>query len=101
MKRIRAALAAEDRAIDDPSTPRLYELLVRSGETDAAAHVALAKFWLAKGEPAKAARIADAVTLLSPTELHLLERLVDSPPHRLGERHVLRLRADPGRRAGF
>ncbi|MGB8930734.1 MAG: hypothetical protein WCC48_05745 [Anaeromyxobacteraceae bacterium] len=68
VKRIRAALAAEDRAVDDPSTPRLYELLVRSGETDAAAHVAMAKFWMAKGETAKAARIADAVTLLNPTE---------------------------------
>jgi tetratricopeptide (TPR) repeat protein len=67
-KRLRAALASPERAADDPSTPRLYELLVRAGEADVGAHSAMTRFWLAKGETAKAAQIADAVTLLNPTD---------------------------------
>ena len=36
VKRIRAALADEARAVDDPSTPRLYDILAGAGEADVA-----------------------------------------------------------------
>lgn len=68
VKRIRATLAASDRAVDDPSTPRLYELLVRAGEADVASHAVMARYWVAKGDGTKAARIAEAMTLLYPTD---------------------------------
>ncbi len=32
--RVRAALRAPGRAVDDPSTPRLYAMLIRAGEAD-------------------------------------------------------------------
>ena len=34
VKRIRAALADEARKVDDPSTPRLYDILAGAGEAD-------------------------------------------------------------------
>jgi tetratricopeptide (TPR) repeat protein len=68
VKHVRAALASPERAADDPSTPRLYELLVRAGEADVCAHAAMARYWLARGDTAKAVHIADAVTLLNPTD---------------------------------
>jgi hypothetical protein len=62
--RIRAALADAERAADDPSTPRLYALLQRADEADVGAHLAMARYHLATGEPERARALADAVTLL-------------------------------------
>ena len=62
--RIRAALADEDRAPDDPSTPRLYALLQRAGEADLGAHLAMARYHLAGGDLQQARAIADAIVLL-------------------------------------
>src|SRR5512137_1061047 len=47
---IRAALAAETRPVDDPSTPRLYDLLVSSGEADVPSHATMARWLVAKGD---------------------------------------------------
>ena len=66
--RIRAALADEARADDDPSTPRLYDLLVRAGEADVAAHVAMASWCLAAGDLPRAAKLADALVTLHPAD---------------------------------
>jgi tetratricopeptide (TPR) repeat protein len=64
--RIRAALAAEARAVDDPSTPRLYDLLLSSGEADVPSHAAMARFLVAKGDPGRARQLADALVVLHP-----------------------------------
>ncbi len=64
--RIRAALTAEDRAADDPSTPRLYDLVLRAGEATAECHAAMARYALATGDVGKAKAIADATALLHP-----------------------------------
>jgi tetratricopeptide (TPR) repeat protein len=64
--RIRAALARADRAVDDPSTPKLYELLVRAGEADVGCHAVMARYAAATGDLAKARAIADAAALLFP-----------------------------------
>ena len=64
--RIRAALAEESRAADDPSTPRLYDLLVRADAADVASHVAMARFCTAKGDVARAGKLAEALVTLHP-----------------------------------
>jgi tetratricopeptide (TPR) repeat protein len=64
--RIQAALADSERAADDPSTPRLYALLQRSGTVDVASHLAMARYHLAMGTLAEARALVDAVTLLHP-----------------------------------
>jgi len=64
--RVRAALVAPDRAAGDPSTPRLYGLLVQAGEADLGAHIAMARYELASGQPAGARERAVAVTKLFP-----------------------------------
>jgi tetratricopeptide (TPR) repeat protein len=68
-RRIREALSAPDRRADDPSTPRLYELLARAGEADVPAHVAMARYCAATGDMARAQAIADAMIAL-----HSMER---------------------------
>lgn len=65
--RIKAALADTERASDDPSTPRLYALLQRAGEADVGAHLAMARYHLATGEPDNARALVDAVVLLHTT----------------------------------
>ena len=65
-RRLRAALAAPERARDDASTPRLYELLARAGEADVASHLAMARHLAATGAPEKATELARAVVLLYP-----------------------------------
>jgi hypothetical protein len=65
--RIRSALVDAERAADDPSTPQLYDLLVRHDEADLPAHVAMTRFWTATGCTDKAATLAAALTLLHPT----------------------------------
>jgi tetratricopeptide (TPR) repeat protein len=64
--RIRAALADESRAVDDPSTPRLYDLLSGAGEADVPSHVAMARWCAASGDLARAAKLADALVTLFP-----------------------------------
>jgi tetratricopeptide (TPR) repeat protein len=66
VQHLRAALAAPDRADDDPSTPRLYQLLVQAGEADVAAHLAMARHLAKVDDAAGAMRILDAVTTLFP-----------------------------------
>ncbi len=66
--RIRAALADEKRAVDDPSTPRLYELLSGAGEADVPSHVAMARWCAASGDGARAVKLADALVTLFPGE---------------------------------
>ena len=67
-RRIRDALAAPERKVDDPATPRLYELLTRVGGADVPAHVAMARFCAATGDLPRARAIAAATTLLHPME---------------------------------
>lgn len=63
---LRTALADPERAAGDPSTPRLYDLLVGAGEADVPSHLAMAR-WLAHGgRTGDALRLLDAVTLLAP-----------------------------------
>lgn len=64
--RVRAALADASRAADDPSTPRLYQLLLGAGEADVPSHLAMARHLAACGDQPGAMRMLDAVTLLAP-----------------------------------
>jgi tetratricopeptide (TPR) repeat protein len=63
---IRESLANPSRSPDDPSTPRLYRLLLEAGEADVACHLAMARHLAHAGEPEAAMRVVDAVTLLAP-----------------------------------
>jgi tetratricopeptide (TPR) repeat protein len=65
-KRIRDTLANESWDVSNPATARFYDLLVRERETDDAAHLAMARHLLATGAPARARRILDALSVLSP-----------------------------------
>jgi len=65
--RIRKALAAPGRAADDPSTPKLYGILIKSGEADTDSHLAMARYLLTTGEPAGALRLARALNVTDPT----------------------------------
>ena len=68
MKRIRAALADEARKVDDPSTPRLYDILAGAGEADVASHVAMARWCAAGGDLTRAGKLAEALVTLYPGE---------------------------------
>jgi tetratricopeptide (TPR) repeat protein len=63
---IRAALDDPQRAPDDSSTPRLYQLLLEAGEADVASHLAMARHLAHAGKAHEAMRVLDAVTLLAP-----------------------------------
>ncbi len=65
-RRIREALADSDRRADDPSTPRLYALLLRAGEADVDSHVAMTRYQLATDKAPEARALAAALTLLYP-----------------------------------
>jgi tetratricopeptide (TPR) repeat protein len=65
--RIRKALASENRKPDDPSTPRLYQLLLGSAAADTECHLAMARHHAHRGDLAAALRLLDAVTTLEPT----------------------------------
>ncbi len=65
--RIRTALADPGRAVDDPSTPRLYALLVGAGEAEVESHVVMGRHHLAAGNVGAASAIADAAVLFYPT----------------------------------
>ncbi|MFO0585450.1 MAG: tetratricopeptide repeat protein [Anaeromyxobacter sp.] len=75
--RVRAALRAPGRAVDDASTPRLYAMLIRAGEADLGAHVAMARFELATGRVAEARGLADAVVRLFPASREAWSLLAD------------------------
>ena len=64
--RLRAALADASRSADDPSTPRLYQMLLGAGEADVPSHLAMARHLFAAGDQVGALRLLDAVTLLAP-----------------------------------
>ena len=64
---IRAALADPQLALDDPSTPRLYQLLLAAGEADVASHLAMVRHLAHAGKTGEAMRLLDAVTLLAPS----------------------------------
>ena len=66
VKRIRAALADEARAVDDPATPRLYDILACAGEADVMSHVAMARWCVAGGDLARAGKLAEALVTLYP-----------------------------------
>jgi len=63
---LRNALAAPERAVDDPSTPRLYELLQATGESDVPCHLAMARHLAAAGRREEAARLLEAVLVVAP-----------------------------------
>ena len=65
--RIRKALAAEGRKPDDPSTPRLYRLLLGSAAADTESHLAMARHHAHRGEGPAALRLLEALTTLEPT----------------------------------
>lgn len=67
VERIRAVLGDETRAADDPQTPRLYALLLESGEGDARSHLAMARWHLHRGESTQAVRILEALATLAPS----------------------------------
>ena len=52
-KHIRTALADESRPVDDPSTPRLYDILTGAGEADVMSHVAMALSLIHISEPTR------------------------------------------------
>lgn len=66
VKRIRAALADEARAVDDPATPRLYDILACAGEADVMSHVVMARWCVAGGDLARAGKLAEALVTLYP-----------------------------------
>lgn len=63
---IRADLRSPERSADDASTPKLWELLARSGEADDETHVVMARYQFAKGNTVEAQRILDCLTTLNP-----------------------------------
>jgi hypothetical protein len=67
-RKTRAALAAEGRAVDDPTTPKLYALLLQHGEADVSSHAAMARFHVAAGNASEAAELAGALTTLHPED---------------------------------
>lgn len=68
VKRIRAALADEARPVDDPSTPRLYDILARAGEADVSSHVAMTRWCAAVDDLPRAVKLAEALVTLFPCE---------------------------------
>ncbi len=78
LEHVREALADEDRTAGDPTTPRLYALLVEAGTVDAASHLAMARWHLHHGEPAGARRILEALVTLSPSHGAAWQLLAES-----------------------
>jgi tetratricopeptide (TPR) repeat protein len=67
VERMRKVLGDEARAVDDPTTPVIYELLLRAGEGDAKSHLAMVRWHQHRGEFAPAMTILNALTTLSPS----------------------------------
>lgn len=66
IERIRKLLGDEARSPADPTTPRIYELLMRAGEGDAACHLAMARWHFHAGDHAAAMKLLEALTTLNP-----------------------------------
>lgn len=67
VQRLRAALSSTERAAEDPSTPRIYRLLVQANEADIPSHLAMVRHLAATGDEAGALRLVEAVTVLAPS----------------------------------
>ena len=65
-RRIRRALSSPDRAWNDPTTPRLYELLLDTSQADGTSHLQHARYLDSIGKPEEALRALDALTMLMP-----------------------------------
>lgn len=65
--RIRRALTDPDRDPADPSTPRLYTLLVQHDEANTESHLAMARWHLQREEAQAAYTLLSALTVLAPT----------------------------------
>lgn len=65
--RIRKVLGDETRPPTDPSTPRIYELLMRAGEGDVASHLAMVRWHFHEGDYGSAMRLLEALTTLNPS----------------------------------
>ncbi len=76
--RIRKALASGERKPDDPSTPRLYRLLVASAAADTDSHLAMARFYAHCGDHAAALRLLEAITTLEPTHREAWETTLET-----------------------
>lgn len=67
-RRMREALADAGRSSADPSTPRLYDLLVRSGEADLGTHLAMVRWCSTAGDHGRARALSGAMTTLYPLD---------------------------------
>jgi hypothetical protein len=87
---IRAALKSPELPGNDPSIPRLWELLARSREADDATHMVMARYQFATGNALEALRLLEGVTSLTPacSEAWLLKAAVAAKlgDHQLAER---------------
>lgn len=63
---LRQRLEVHSRRPREPHAPRLYETLQRAGETDAACHVALARYLAANERFGEAMKLLEATVLLDP-----------------------------------
>ena len=73
--RIRLALRDGNRRPDDPTTPRLYRLLVARGEASDSCHLAMARHYHYAARYDDAAKILKAVTLMNPASVEAWEQL--------------------------
>jgi tetratricopeptide (TPR) repeat protein len=67
VERIRKSLGDDGRDPVDPSTPRLYELLVQAGEGDVGSHLAMARYLHHTKDESGAMKILEALTTLAPS----------------------------------
>jgi tetratricopeptide (TPR) repeat protein len=66
VERLRKTLGDDTRDPGDPSTPRLYQMLVQAGEGDVNSHLAMARYHHHTGDNRAALKLLDAVTTLAP-----------------------------------
>lgn len=84
-RRIREVLADPAREAADPSTPRLYRLLVQGDAADVTAHVVMGRHLLATGERDAARALATALTQLHPASEEAWELAGDAGDRRAAE----------------
>lgn len=66
VERMQRTLADAGLKPDDPTVPRLYELLVSADETNADCHLAMARYHRHTGREAEALQLLEALTRLHP-----------------------------------